>query len=295
VARVTGMRPALCSVLLAMILAASAPARAGAGTTGAPATSEAVPATVATNALDPGAAVTEITVDRVRPVREKHPTLRFLRENRDFLRARLDLMRATRSEHPGTPDALDPRWLSWQAVLAGAGAGSDSVGAASDRAARRTLLEHIGQLSDLEAELDRMDHVLDAQAGRLGVLDADFAGHQQTALVILLQGHPAGGAPAALTIAFEDSTMLHVTLTEEQRAALLGGGIAELWHGFVEPREQVVALSVEGGGAPENGWLTLTPQRDRLTFLRLDVGGLGAGGLTAGSWVLAANPALSAR
>jgi len=293
-ARVTGMRPAairpvLFLLLFGTFLAAPALAKAPAATTAV------APQITATNAFDPGAPVTEIKVDRVRPVHEKHPTLRFLRENRDFLRARLDLLRATRSEHPGTPDVLDPRWLSYQAILSGAGAGSDSVGAASDREARRTLLEHIGQLSDLEAELDRMDRVLDAQAGRLATLDADFAGHQQTALVILLQGHPAAATPAVLTIAFEDSTVLHVTLTQEQRDALLGGGIAELWHGFVEPREQVVALSVEQGGASENGWMTLTPARDQLTFLRLDLGGLGAGGLRAGSWVLAANTSLSAR
>ena len=288
-ARVTGMRPTLVLILIAALPAAPALAADPA------ATAAHVPVTAATNAFDPGAPVTEIKVDRVRPVREQHPTLRFLRENRDFLRARLDLMRATRSEHPGTPDALDPRWLSYQAILSGAGAASDSVGAASDREARRTLLEHIGQLSDLENELDGMDRVLDAQAGRLKVLDADFAGHQQTALVILLQGHPAAGTPAALTIAFEDSTVLHVTLTQEQREALLGGGIAELWHGFVEPREQVVALTVEQGGASENGWMTLTPARDQLTFLRIDFGGLGADGLRAGSWVLAANTSLSAR
>ena len=290
-ARVTGMRPTVALILVAALQAPPAHAAKPTPT----ATIAVAPQAAATNAFDPGAPVTEITVDRVRPVHEKHPMLRFLRENRDFLRARLDLLRATRSEHPGTPDALDPRWLSYQAILSGAGAGSDSVGAAEDRAARRTLLEHIGQLSDLESELDRMDRVLDAQAGRLQALDADFAGHQQTALVILLKGHPAALAPAGLTIAFEDSTVLHVTLTQEQREALLGGGIAELWHGFVEPRQQVVALSVERGGAPENGWMTLTPARDQLTFLRLDLGGLGAGGLKAGSWVLAANTSLSAR
>ena len=268
----------LCGTLHAAAFAATAPAPA--------------PAMLESNAIDPAGPVTEITIDRVKPIKPKHPMLRFLRENRDFLRARLDLLRATRSERPGATDALDPRWLSYQAILNGAGAGSDSVGAAGDRQARRTLLEHIGQLSDLEAELDRMDGVLDAQAGRLRTLDADFAGHQQTALVILLKGHPAGGAPVALTITLEDSTVLHVNLTAEQRTALLGGGVAELYHGFVEPREQVIALSVERGAAPENGWMTLTPARDRLTFLQID---LGRPGLAAGSWVLEANTSLSAR
>lgn len=243
--------------------------------------------------------VTEVKVDRVRPMRPKHPTLRFLRENRDFLRARLDLLRASRSEHPGATDALDPRWLTYQAILSGASAGRDSVTAADDRQARRTLLTHIGELSDLEQELDGMDRVLDAQAGRLTALDADFAGRQQTALVLLLKGHPAGGAPAALRVAFEDSTVLDIALTAEQRTALANGGIAELHHGFIEPREQVIELSVARGTATERGWITLVPARDRLTFLQLDISELDAPDagrrLRAGSWVLGPPVALSAR
>jgi len=292
----TRMRATFAFLALGLALCAGAPSFAG-----APAAPSA-PAKAVTPEpamAEEDGAVTEVKVDRVRPMRPKHPTLRFLRENRDFLRARLDLLRATRSEHPGGTDALDPRWLTYQSILSGASAGHDSVTAADDRQARRTLLTHIEELSDLEQELDGMDKVLDGQAGRLTALDADFAGRQQTALLLLLKGHPAEGAPAALRIAFEDSTVLDITLTPEQRSALANGGIAELHHGFIEPREQVIELSVARGTAAEHGWITLAPARDRLTFLQIDISELDGPDATrhlrAGSWVLGPPVALSAR
>ena len=266
----TGMRARFALFALALALCASTPSFAGAPVAPSASAEPAVPAPTVTPeppmAQDDGA-VTEVKVDRVRPMRPKHPTLRFLRENRDFLRARLDLLRATRSEHPGATDALDPRWLTYQTILSGAGAGHDSVTATDERQARRTLLTHIGELSDLEQELDGMDRVLDAQAGRLTALDADFAGQQQTALVLLLKGHPAEGAPAALTIAFEDSTVLDITLTPEQRSALANGGIAELHHGFIEPREQVMELSVARGTAAELAERFAAPPKGEITLV----------------------------
>ena len=93
------------------------------------------------------------------------------------------------------------------------------------------------------------------------------AGQQQTALVLLLKGHPAEGAPAALTIAFEDSTVLDITLTPEQRSALANGGIAELHHGFIEPREQVMELSVARGTAAELAERFAAPPKGEITLV----------------------------
>jgi hypothetical protein len=249
----------------------------------------------------PDAQVVDVRVDRVRPEKPKYVTLRFLRENRDFLRARLDLLRLTRNEQPGGGDALDPRFLAYGQMLREALAAQDSVAGTGDAFARRALLDRIARLGDLESELDRMDSLLAGQRTRLTTLESDFTGHQETALVILVRGNPAGGAPAALTIVLEDSTVLNVPLTPAQRQALGEGGIAEVFHGFVEPREQVIEFTVARNAGPgrEQGWVTLQPARDRLTFLQLDLSGLDAADpsarLRAGAWVFDADAATSAR
>src|SRR6185503_1095785 len=49
--------------------------------------------------------VTEVRVERVRPPREKHATLRFLKDNRDFIRGRFDLLRAEPRDGRGTAAA----------------------------------------------------------------------------------------------------------------------------------------------------------------------------------------------
>ena len=72
-------------------------------------------------------------------------------------------------------------------------AARDSVATAGDSLARQALLASITQLGHLESELDLMERQLEEQRGRLGILQDDFTGRQQTALVVLLSGFPAGG------------------------------------------------------------------------------------------------------
>ena len=76
--------------------------------------------------------VTTLTVERERPVREKLPTLQFLRANRDFIRARFDRLRLeSHDAHAGAGD-IDPRFLAYRRLLAEIAASKDSVARASD-------------------------------------------------------------------------------------------------------------------------------------------------------------------
>ena len=247
-------------------------------------------APIVARAAEPG--TIEVTVEKVKPAHPRHETMRFLRENKDFLRARLDLLRQSAREADGGDDALDPRFLAYRRMMADALAARDSVARAQDARDRQSLIAHVAELAALERELDAMDSLLAGQRGRLAELEADFDGRQQTALAILLRGMPTGGAPSELTIALEDSTIVHVPLSAEQRAALAQGGIAQVFHGFVEPRSQVieVAITRDAGAVPDASWITLEPGRDRLTFLELDLTGLDradpAARLRASAWPL---------
>jgi aspartate oxidase len=107
------------------------------------------------------------------------------------------------------------------------------------------------------------------------VLERDFLGHQETALVILLKGSAGKLAPAAIVIT-EDSDVVRVELTPEQQASLAQGGIAQVYHEFVEPRAHVISVGFEGKGWPTAAAIPVTVEaaRDRLTFLGLDLTGL---------------------
>jgi hypothetical protein len=256
-------------------------------------------APVVASAAAPGAI--EVKVEKVKPARPKHATLRFLHENRDFLRARLDLLRQSALARSGEGGSLDPRFLAYRRMMEEALAARDSVGRLQDSRDRQTLLAHVAELAALEQELDAMDGHLEGQRRRLAELEADFTGRQETALAILVRGVPKDGAPASLTIALEDSTIVRVPLSDEQRIALAEGGIAQVFHGFVEPRSQVIEVMVAraGDGAPDASWITLEPPRDRLTFLELDLSGLdaaaAAGRLRASAWPLLADASTPAR
>ncbi len=232
-----------------------------------------------------------VTVERERPRKEKLPTLRFLKENRDFIRARYDLMRQKPGGGTGDAGDLDPRFLAYQEMLRDALAARDSVAAADDSLARRQLLASITELGGLEQQLDLMDRLLAAQRTRLGVLQADFTGRQQTALLVVLSGYPAGATVERVSVTLEDGDTLTVALTDEHRASLRQGGVVQVFHGFVEPREQAVEVAIAGDRWPagDAGYLTLDPARDRLTLLRLDLSTVqparGAASIQAQTWL----------
>lgn len=231
-----------------------------------------------------------VRVDRVRPRKEKLATLRFLKTNRDFLRSRLDLLRETPLEQHTSALDIDPRFLAYRDLVAAARASGDSVAVAADADQRRELFASITDLGALESQLDLMERLLADQRTRLTVLQEDFAGHQRSALAIVVSGAPRDGAPAVISITRDDGTSITMPLSPGEQASLIQGGVLELSHGLIEPREQVLEIAFGGGlwaGAP-HGFVTLSPARDHLTFLRLDLEGVsadsGASGVLATTW-----------
>jgi hypothetical protein len=235
-------------------------------------------------------AVTEIKVERVKPEKEKHLTLRFLKENRDFIRGRFDMLKESAVKSSGEAMAIDPRYLAYQKMMAEALATRDSVASAQDAWNRRDLMQSVTQLGGLEMQLDALDKKLADQRTRLGVLQADFTGHQQTALIVVLRGYPVDEAPAQVALRVEDGAEITVALTAEQRQSLQQGGIVQIFHGFVEPRAQVIEIGLAADGMTnDRGYVALEPTRDRLTFLQLDMSSVhraqGATGMEASTWL----------
>jgi hypothetical protein len=235
--------------------------------------------------------VAEVRIERMKPKQEDHPTLRFLKENRDFIRARFDLLHEKTLARRGDAADIDPRFLAYQKMLGEIQAAKESVVVANSQEQRLELFASITQLGALESRLDVMERLLAEQRARLGVLQTDFTGDQQTALLVVVTGRPADPGLNGIAIALDDRPPLSVTLSPEQRATLERGGSVEVFHGFVEPREQVLQVSVAGAGWPasEAGYATLAPTRDRLTLLRLDVSGMDAGrgapSIQASTWL----------
>ena len=242
-------------------------------------------------AADPWPAATPVEVERVKPAKEKHVTLRFLKENRDFIRGQFDRLRERPLEVDGAGGELDPRYLAYARLVAQATTARDTVERADEERARRHLLESIAQLASLENQLDLMEKVLAEQRLRLSTLEDDFVGHQRTALMVVLSGYPTDATVQEVTVAIDDGSPVTVTLSPEQRESLKRGGIVELFHGLVEPREQAVEVTLRGETWPDgnSGYLRLDPLRDRLTFLRLDLSQVhpaqGGAGVQAGTWL----------
>jgi hypothetical protein len=240
-------------------------------------------------APSPGAV--EVRVERVRPRREKLPTLRFLKENRAFFRARLDLLRQTPRDGRGEAASIDPRFLAYQRMLAEVGTARDSVAAVEADRKNRELFASINDLGRLEAQLDQMEGLLAEQRGRLGVLQGDFTGLQRTALAIVLSGYPRDAEISTVSITLEDGGTLAIPIPAEQRESLRHGGILQAFHGLVEPRSQVLEITLGGNRWPagDSGFVALEPPRDRLTLLRLDLSGAqgarGATGILASTWL----------
>ena len=236
--------------------------------------------------------VTTVTIERERPVREKLPTLRFLKANRDFIRGRFDRLRQDSRESAAGAGDLDPRFLMYRQMLAAVAAGKDSVTVASDARERAALFASVNDLGQLERELDEMERLLDAQRARLGVLQNDFAGRQRTELDVLVTGGALAGRVDSVVVTLEDGSRVSSGLNETQRQSLKHGGAFEVFRGLVEPREQVIEVAFlgEGWSAVGHGFITLEPARDRLTFLKLDLAQAqpthGIASVVAGTWLL---------
>jgi hypothetical protein len=240
---------------------------------------------------DPQPGVPEVEVQRIQQKEAKVETLRFLKENRDFFRGQLDLLRMTMGDHySGYGDNLDPRSLMLQEMLAESRAQEDSAAAAGNRGRTRQALESVTELAELEQEMSIMEEMLAKQRARLALLEHDFQGRQETALIVLMSGVPSSGVPDEVVFCEEGGDTYRVSLTELDRSALAEGGLAQLFHSFVEPRELHFHVSVQGEGwnGSSDHPVVVEPERDRLNFLQLDFSHLGSSpkaSIPARTWV----------
>ena len=234
--------------------------------------------------------VTKLAVETARPAREAPPTLRFLKANADFLRARIELFAPAPRVQGGAAQPVDPRFLSYRTMLADIAAAKDSVAASAEARERQALFESVTELAALERELDQMERVLAAQQSRLGTLHTDFAGRQRTELAVLLTGGALAGRVDSVAIRLEDGHRVVTGLDDTQRRSLKVGGLLEVFRGLAEPREQVLEVRFigEGWNASAAGFLRIAPARDQLTFVKLDLSqaapARGMASVTAGTW-----------
>jgi hypothetical protein len=231
-----------------------------------------------------------IRVERVKPEKEKLPTLRFLKDNRDFLRSRIDELRQGPRVRDEAAADLDPRLLGYVEMLGDLAAARDTLDA-QRRHEDRAFLASVTELGDLEAELALLGTLLDEQSNRLGQLEADFLGRQQTAVVVLLKGMPEAGSLETLDLTDSYGETTRIPLSAEARATLGRGGVLQVYHDFTEPRDQTWEVAVTGADwASAPAYLQFEPTRNRLSFLELDLAGLerkeGAASLSARAWVL---------
>ena len=220
----------------------------------------------------------------------KHQSLKFLRDNRVFMRGQLDRLRLmTTLTRDGQAEMIDDRMLRLQALAAAIAAARDTVDVEAAATVRRELLDSVMRLGELESQLGLMENLLAEQKQRLQILDEDFLGQQETALVILLRGLPDGDSPEGIVLT-EGHDVLNVALTADQQNSLRNGGVAQIYHRFVEPRDHVYGVAFAG-----EAWTTTAPvevpvttDRDRITFVELDLSGLvpqpGDIGLVAKVW-----------
>ena len=227
---------------------------------------------LASGAPAASASEVEITVERVKPEKEKLPSLRFLKENRDFFRGRMDVLRQT--SHVVDPGSvtIDERMLAYQRMLEELLASQDTLSIERAAEAERAFLASITEVGELEAHLDLLEKILGEQQARLWELQEDFLGNQNTALVIVVRGIP-GTTPETIYVTDGYGEPFEVILTPEERNSLQSGGILQIYHDFVEPRPQTWEIRLRGGEWSENqkAFLSFEPARNQLTFLQLDL------------------------
>ena len=214
-----------------------------------------------------------VQVERERPEREKQPTLRFLKANRDFIRSRLDRLRLDQREGHTRAEDLDPRFLTYRQLLADVAQAKDSVTRAADARERELLFQRIEHLAHLENELDQLEQLIGSQQARLAFLQADFAGRQRTELEVVLTGGPIEGEVDSVSVTLEDGSRVVAALDDTQRRSLRYGGALRVFRGLVEPRAQSIEVRLVGEGWTQTGpgHISLDPPRDRLTMLKLDL------------------------
>jgi hypothetical protein len=219
-----------------------------------------------------------LEVKRADHKKRKYESLHFLRDNRSFLRSQFDQLRLEIGyDRDGQAQVIDQRLLLLRKMEGDIAAARDTIQNERGNLAQRQLLAKVDELSGVEAQLDLFEQLLADQQGRLLDLEKNFLGRQETALVVVLRGLPKSGAPDSLLLR-EENTTLHVALSPEQQKALQEGGVAQIYHEFVEPRAHRMELLLWGEGWDQVPATTLDFQtpRDQLTFLELDLSQLDA-------------------
>jgi len=233
---------------------------------------------------DTTSVVESIEVKRADSKEPKHESLKFLKDNRVFIRAQIDLLRVQTTRTQAERAAIiDSRYLALKEMSAAIAAARDTVSADSMLTAQRRLMASVTELGELERQIARVEALLADHRTRLIAIEGDFLGHQETALVIVLRGFTGKHAPTTVVIA-EEGEVVRVELTPEQRTSLEQGGVAQVYHQFVEPRAHVFDVGFEGEGWPAASTLPVTVDavRDRLTFLSLDLSRLDPSGEAMG-------------
>jgi len=235
--------------------------------------------------------VETIEVKRNEQKGPKHPSLQFLKDHRVFIRARLDeLQTQTTRVRSADAEMLDERLLRLQAMAAAIAAARDTVASEYRVTGERDTLSSVTQLAALESQLDLIQQLLADQRQRLLLLEEDFLGHQETALVILVKGLSGKPHIPESIVLTEQNDVIHVELTPIQRTSLENGGIAQIFHQFVEPREHTFEVGFRGDRWADSKPVSIKVEaaRDRITFLELDLSGLGAdraeSGLATSVW-----------
>lgn len=217
------------------------------------------------------APVERVEIQRVKPETPEKPTLRFLHENLQFLRARLDPLREVRELETKRVGQLDPSLLRFLALGRSLAADEQRrAELAANGADRDALMESVRAIANLEAELDRIGALLDSATVRVGMLEDDFLVRQETVLLCLVRGG-GGAVPDQITMRSEDGRKATVVIDESEARMLQNGGMLQIWHDFVEPRKQSLQF---GFGSSARGtdvrYVQIDPVRDRLNVLEID-------------------------
>lgn len=215
--------------------------------------------------------ITPVKIERVKPAREKVPSLRFFKENLDFLRTSLDGLHQVPVERDDAPLTVDESLLRYREMMEAVAAARDTVDGNLALREKEALLSSVSELADLEAELDLLESILDGQEARLAELEGDFLDRATTAVVVVIRG-PEDFSPQSLelTDGFEEVT--RVSLTEAQTQSVREGGVLQVYHELVEPRGQTWTVSRTGAdGTRVPAYLSFEPVRHRVNFLEIDL------------------------